>query len=418
MNQKLFKQIRNEWRSNIWLCVELLVVSVVLWYIVDCFYVMRTVRSAPLGFDTEHCYNVAISSIDENSPEFLSPYTNDQLLEEHTEIIERIRRRPEVEAAAYSLNAYPYQGSNSGGDFTIDTLKTSGYTVMRRIQPDFLRVFRIEGVDGESPEEMAEKLQKHGSLVSENLFDMDFGIKDMRPYVGKQLFMLGDTVNSIPVGGVFKTMRYNDYMQGQMNRSVFVTLNNDEQLWANELVVRVRENMDKNFIENLLADASDQFRIGNLYISRVYSFDDIRDNVLIGDKQVEMQYYIGMAFLLINIFLGLLGTFWFRTQQRVPDLAVRMVNGASRPDIYRLLVGEGLLLLTIVTPLALAIDANIAHMELTQYLEGPAPFLSAGRLLLCGGIAYALMALMIVAGISIPARRAMHIAPAEALRDE
>lgn len=47
MSQKLLKQIRNEWRSNIWLCVELLVVSVVLWYIVDCCYVMYTVKQWP-----------------------------------------------------------------------------------------------------------------------------------------------------------------------------------------------------------------------------------------------------------------------------------------------------------------------------------------------------------------------------------
>ena len=34
MNKKLFTQIKNEWRSNLWLVTELLLVSVVLWYIV------------------------------------------------------------------------------------------------------------------------------------------------------------------------------------------------------------------------------------------------------------------------------------------------------------------------------------------------------------------------------------------------
>lgn len=33
MNKKLFTQIKNEWRSNLWLVTELLLVSVVLWYI-------------------------------------------------------------------------------------------------------------------------------------------------------------------------------------------------------------------------------------------------------------------------------------------------------------------------------------------------------------------------------------------------
>ena len=35
MTQKLLTQIKNEWLSNLWLVLELLVVSVVMWYVVD-----------------------------------------------------------------------------------------------------------------------------------------------------------------------------------------------------------------------------------------------------------------------------------------------------------------------------------------------------------------------------------------------
>ena len=417
MSQKLLKQIRNEWRSNIWLCVELLVVSVVLWYIVDCCYVMYTVKQWPLGFNVEHCYKIDLGTVNEASPEFIKDLPEEHLWDDRTELIERLRKRPEIEAAAFSRNSHPYQGSNSGGEFTIDTLKTSGYTILRIIQPDFLRVFRIGGVNGETPEELADIMRERCAIPSQNLFALDFNIYDMRPYVGKDMYMLGDTINSIKVGAVANVMRYNDYMQGQMNRSVFVPMGPREHAWSNELVVRVRENMDHDFIENLTADAPKQLRVGNLFISRIRSFDDIRDNVLLNSERTNTQYMIGMAFLLVNIFLGLLGTFWFRTQQRVSDVAVRMVNGATRSDIFRLLVGEGLLLLTIVTPLAVIIDANIAHMELTNFLE-TSSFISFSRMLTCAGITYALMALMIIGGISLPASRAMRIAPAEALRSE
>lgn len=39
MFKKLFTQIKNEWRSNLWLALEMLIVSVVLWFVVDYFYV-------------------------------------------------------------------------------------------------------------------------------------------------------------------------------------------------------------------------------------------------------------------------------------------------------------------------------------------------------------------------------------------
>ena len=45
MNKKLFTQIKNEWRSNLWLVTELLLVSVVLWYIVDYMYVQTSIVS-------------------------------------------------------------------------------------------------------------------------------------------------------------------------------------------------------------------------------------------------------------------------------------------------------------------------------------------------------------------------------------
>ncbi len=34
MTKKLLVQIKNEWRNNLWLALELLVVSVVMWYVV------------------------------------------------------------------------------------------------------------------------------------------------------------------------------------------------------------------------------------------------------------------------------------------------------------------------------------------------------------------------------------------------
>ena len=48
MNKKLFTQIKNEWRSNLWLVTELLLVSVVLWYIVDYMYVQTSIYNVSI----------------------------------------------------------------------------------------------------------------------------------------------------------------------------------------------------------------------------------------------------------------------------------------------------------------------------------------------------------------------------------
>lgn len=48
MSRRLLKQMATEWSSNIWLVVELIVVSVVLWYISDFLYIKADVALQPI----------------------------------------------------------------------------------------------------------------------------------------------------------------------------------------------------------------------------------------------------------------------------------------------------------------------------------------------------------------------------------
>jgi len=84
--------------------------------------------------------------------------------------------------------------------------------------------------------------------------------------------------------------------------------------------------------------------------------------------------------------------------------------------VFTRLLSEGWLLLLIITPLALIIDFNLAYAELSARHNGL--YLEWDRLLICGAISFALIALMIAIGIGIPAQKAMKIDPAEALHGE
>jgi len=73
-----------------------------------------------------------------------------------------------------------------------------------------------------------------------------------------------------------------------------------------------------------MKDAPSQYRVGNLFLTKVSSFRDIRHTFQLDDVNTLRNYLVGMGFLLLNIFLGLLGTFWFRTQQRKGEMALMM----------------------------------------------------------------------------------------------
>ena len=93
MNKKLLKQIVNERRSNAWLFVELLLVSIILWYVVDYMFVHLYNYSEPRGFDTENTYRVEFDYLTEKSPDYISGRTEEENNADIRELLDRLRRQ-------------------------------------------------------------------------------------------------------------------------------------------------------------------------------------------------------------------------------------------------------------------------------------------------------------------------------------
>ena len=183
-----------------------------------------------------------------------------------------------------------------------------------------------------------------------------------------------------------------------------------------ELCVRVRPDQDIDFPERLKADSEKQFRIGNVFISEVRSFKDIRRNYQQMWVNNIRNYATGMGFLMLNIFLGLLGTFWFRTQQRRSEVALQLALGSTKNSVFGRLLSEALILLTIATIPAILVDYNLAHAELNATYNGTN--FEPIRFFVTILATWVLIALMILLGIWFPARKATRIQPAEALHED
>lgn len=423
MKKKLLKQIKNEWRTNLWLAAELLVVSVISWYLIDTEYVATNIRNEPKGFDSSHCYLISFDMLNESSPDYvdMGPNTEEnrarmeEMIRDHFyKMYDRIESRPEIEAIGMGRNAFHYNNSNNWCHFFIDSIHQN-WAVERLVTPGFLRVFRYHGVDGETPEQLAKILERdpQAFFVSENIFNQLSDGSSVHDYIGQPV-TLGEGF-SMNLRAVLVTPRYSDYSSRDWSYSIVRGASPNDAPYLNEMVVRVKESMDKDFIENLMRD-SENMNEGNFYISGVDSFDDIRESYQSGTELQFRNQRIVMIFLAINVFLGVFGTFWFRTQQRVHEIAIRKALGATSVGILRRLISEGVLLLILITPLALFADLLLVHFELVEYymfgFTDPVRF-TVGVL-----ISFGVLALMIVLGILIPALRAMRLSPARALAYE
>lgn len=122
------------------------------------------------------------------------------------------------------------------------------------------------------------------------------------------------------------------------------------------------------------------------------------------------------VFLLLVVFLGFLGTFWFRIQQRTGEIAVRKVAGATNADIFVRFISEGLILLAIAAVIATPLVVGIVRAEI--HAKVGLEMLDSNAYIAGGILTFLVLMLLIVCGIWAPARKATGIDPAYALKDQ
>ena len=389
MYKMILKQLWNERKGNLFIWLEMLVVSIFLWYAADALFVMYRLYSQPLGFNIEHTYHVSFGVIPEESPDYdTTSVHSERGGGDYLTLMDRIRRNPSVESICFTTGVhFHYRGSNQYATFRKDALRDNQVVVTGRVADDFF---------GDP-----------SAAVRQEIYITDQGSRDSVAY---------------RIGGVCEKQRYCEFTGYDYAYYKLVDENKvaEEGDWVGEglnTFIRVKPGADgAAFATNFRKEMEQQLRVGNIYLKDVFPMSHYRDQFLERWLDQVRLYVAGIAFFLLNVLLGVVGTFWYRTQQRSAEIGLRMAMGATRKGIFWQLVKEGLALLTIAFIPSTVIFANLLHMEVTQGSEIPPDM--ASRLLFGFVFSYAVMAAMIVVGISFPSYRAMRMHPADALRQE
>lgn len=418
MIKHILKIIQAQFRSNLWILAELMVVFVALWVMTDYYITQRTLFNRPVGFNTDRVYKVALSIKSEDSPSFIVYSKESEEPKQNFDIIvDRIRQHPDVEAVGLSMYSLPYISSMSVRGLRKDSIE---YWNVRQynVNPDYFRVFDIHTANGGSPDELASLIEKPGLIISSNLAEDFFNRTNV---LGEELVSDKDTMKIIALTEPVRSDEYNDNMpyawfarmdaltQGDIPESTCMNI---------QITFRIRPNVNKaGFEKRFMKEMRQQLRAGNFWVSSIQSYNDIREKYLEKTSNSSGQQVISsvMIFLLVNVFLAVIGSFWFRVSRRKEELGLRMAMGSSRGGLMLFTVVESLLLLLIASLPALFICGNLVYADIVSASSAESPLL---RFVEVSVITWLVLAVIIILGVWYPAYRASKVTPSDALRAE
>lgn len=436
MLNNIWKQLLNRRKKNLWIALELLLIFCLVWYIVDYFFVLGYNKSLSSHRDVSNTYFVQLGNLSDKHPDYRAEESSPEAsLENFRRIINRIKDHPQIEtiALAFDHSSLPGLGSFNGSTFrnAEDTARVAeAQRIMFAPEGDYLKLFRHTSDNG----------KKQISLTDYNWNDPSSAV--ISRMLEKELFpngsAIGKTIENIwtspdhpreqyRIIGVIDDIKHFSYLRP--NATIFFPMPLNEFTF-NRMQIAFRTKQDLSslqFTADFKKEMSSQLKIGNYYLMNLSS-------LVRADQDTE--YRAGMTndirlraalmiFFFLSILLCALGTFWQRVNVRREEIGVRRALGSDAIGIGKLFIMEGLLLLTIVVPVAMIIETQLIFAGLIDTLgQSPnsygnyLPDHTVIRFLITNCITWILMAIVIIIAIWLPARSASQLSPVDALRDE
>ena len=371
-------------------------------------------QNAPLGFESHGVVNFTIALP-------IAKYkTGEQRNAFWTQLLQRVQTIPGVEAAAISSNS-PFDDTENDNYFHVtgtppvpsDQRPTAEITA---VSPDYFRVMRMPILRGRGfgPEDLpGEKGHSRSIIIDESFAQKYFSGKDP---IGQHIDD-NDTLDehAPPMTIVGVVPRTRNEAPGELNVEAlhlvqeYALASQDPQPGSQ---LHVRTSLRdlgpivagvKREVESLDPDQP---------IGHITPMDEAIASSLATRRltMVLLGAFAVLALLLASV--GLYGVMALTVTQRTRELGIRMALGAERPNIFKLVLGEGMTLIAIGVGIGLigALAAGRALMSLL-YNVGAID---------AGAVVTAIISLVVVALLAccVPARRATRVDPIVALRTE
>jgi predicted permease len=320
--------------------------------------------------------------------------------------LERVSVLPGVEAAA-AVSVLPLTGAWESTSFTVEgrPAPKPGERVEAQfavVTPDYFRAMRIPVQEGR----VFAPTDRYGTpsviIVSQRMAEANWPGESA---IGKRIRIFGDTPSTVI--GVVGDVRQTSLIAPVQPMFYFAL----DQFGYPGMAIVVRSSADPL---TLVPALRRELRAVNpqLPLEEIRTLDAVVDASLAQRRFGMLLLGFFAASALALVVIGLYGVIAYGVAQRTHEIGVRAALGASRADVFRLVIGEG----ARVTGLGVVIGLAGA-LALSRVLERVLYGVSALDPATLAAVT-ALLAVVAMAATGIPARRAMGVEPVEALRGD
>lgn len=426
--------LKNLWsrrRRNGWLLAELILVAILSWYIFDTVMVVTYERHLPLGYDADRLCMVSVGMLPQEAPGY-EPQAADSasLMQTYLNLVDRARQHPDVEQATPVLSfVYPGAMGNGTSSFIAEGDSVAHTALFIEFLPHthFFETYGFQSGKGSmSAAQLSDLDNGDYYIMTEDLLE---GMFRTHIYRNQRCWKVNGTDTCYTaVKGTVKSCKY--LSDKRPVPIVFMPLQNPDirsSLDNMRIVVRLKEGVRmERFLHDFRSWMLRQLRIENLYARELQSYDEINAAREFSDSTVLYRRSLSIAlFFLVNLCLGVIGTFWMQTRTRREEVGVMLSYGATPHRIRLLLLGEGTALTTLATFIGCFIYLQYAFSEGlntgSSLMEAVTPSWVDNfglHFFFVSLMVYVILLLVVWIGIYIPARRISSISPTEALRDE
>lgn len=423
--------LKNLWarrRRNAWLLAELILVTVLTWYITDPVFVLSYNRSLPLGYNPDGLLIAQLNNLPLQAPGY-SEEESDSLhtMQNLQRLLQELRNHPDVQCAAPLITfAYPASEGMATSSLRYDTLEVASYVYFFLPHSGYFETFGFRGIDGKIAQELDNLDFENRDLILTE--DLVLRLTGGTSLIGKRFFDIQDDTLDYRIRAMVDKVRTQTFEQGIGCRfEPQLRLQASEVESDGQLLFRLRPGVsEQHFLHEFRPWAQKHLRAGNLYVRNAGNFQQQIDQREY-EWGVTNKYRMNVAlavFFLTNLALGVTGTFWLQTRSRREEVGVLLSYGASPSHIVRLLMGEAAVLATFAWLIGCFAYLQYGISEGNWFQQGEVTgdlywinnfslhFIAVSL------IVYVIILTVVLVGVYIPARSISRIPPTEALRDE